>query len=140
MPLTDATIRAALKLTERRKISDGAARYLLITPPREPAWRLKYRIAGREKLLSLGRLRDVPLRRAREKRDEARRLVANGIDPSDERKAAKLSRADTFTAVAEEWLQARNGALAQGSWGRDREHPTGGPHFRPYRIPVQDFR
>lgn len=122
MPLTDATIRAALKLTERRKISDGAGLYLLVAPPREPAWRLKYRIAGREKLLSLGRLRDVPLRRAREKRDEARRLVANGIDPSEERKAAKLARVDTFTAVAEEWLESRKSALTQGSWERDREH------------------
>lgn len=61
--------------------------------------------------MSLGRLRDVPLRRAREKRYEARRLVANGIDPSDERKAAKLARADMFTAVAEEWLQTHKGAL-----------------------------
>lgn len=122
MPLTDVAIREALKLTERRKISDGAGLYLLIAPPREPAWRLKYRIAGREKLLSLGRLRDVTLKRAREKRDEARRLIADGIDPSDERKAAKLARADTFIAVAEEWLQTRRGALTQGSWERDREH------------------
>jgi integrase len=122
VPLTDAAIRAALKLTERRKVSDGAGLYLLIAPPREPAWRLKYRIAGREKLLSLGRLRDVPLKRAREKRDEARRLIADGIDPSDERKAAKLARADTFNAVAAEWLQTRRGALTQGSWERDREH------------------
>jgi len=122
VPLTDAAIRAALKVTERRKISDSAGLYLLIAPPREPAWRLKYRIAGREKLLSLGRLRDVPLRRAREKRDEARRLIADGIDPSDQRKAAKLARVDTFAAVAEEWLQTRKGALTQGSWERDREH------------------
>lgn len=122
MPLTDTAIRAALKLPARRKIADGAGLFLLINPPREPAWRLKYRIAGREKLLSLGRLKDVPLRRAREKRDEARRLIADGIDPSDERKAVKLARADTFGAVAEEWLAARKGSITLGSWERDREH------------------
>jgi integrase len=122
MPLTDAAIRAALKSEGRRKITDSAGLYLLINPPREPGWRLKYRIAGREKLLSLGRLRDVPLRRAREKRDEARRLIADGVDPSAARKAAKLAQADSFVAVAEEWLATRKGALTQGSWERDREH------------------
>ena len=122
MPLTDTAIRAALKLAGRRKITDGAGLFLLINPPREPAWRLKYRIDGREKLLSLGRLKDVPLKRAREKRDEARRLIADGVDPSAARKAAKLARADTFVAVADEWLATRKGALTQGSWDRDREH------------------
>jgi integrase len=122
MPLTDAAIRAALKSETRRKITDSAGLYLLINPPREPGWRLKYRIAGREKLLSLGRLKDVPLRRAREKRDEARRLIADGVDPSAARKAAKLAHADSFVAVAEEWLATRKDALTQGSWERDREH------------------
>lgn len=122
MPLTDTAIRAALKHTKRRKIADGGGLFLLINPPREPAWRLKYRIAGREKLLSLGRLLDVSLKRAREKRDEARRLIGDGVDPSDARKATKLARADTFAAIAEEWLVTRKGAITVGSWERDREH------------------
>lgn len=122
MPLTDAAIRAALKSEKRRKVADAEGLYLLVNPPREPGWRLKYRIAGREKLLSLGRLKDVPLKRAREKRDEARRLIADGVDPSAARKAAKLAQADSFSAVSEEWLDTRKGALTQGSWERDREH------------------
>lgn len=86
--------------------------YLLIDPPRAPGWRLKYRIAGREKLLSLGTYTDVPLKRAREKRDEARRLIADGLDPSAERKAAKAAGADTFKVIAEDWISRQSKVLA----------------------------
>jgi hypothetical protein len=56
-------------------------------------WRFKYRIEGREKLLALGAYPDVSLKRAREKHDDARKLLADGIDPSAKRKAEKLSQA-----------------------------------------------
>lgn len=112
LPLTDAAIRAALKLPVRRKLSDSGGMYLLIDPPRAPGWRLKYRIAGREKLLSLGIYTDVPLKRAREKRDEARRLIADGLDPSAERKAAKAAGADTFRVIADDWIGRQAKILA----------------------------
>ena len=61
-------------------------------------------MAGVEKLLALGAYPDVPLKRAREKRDEARRLVADGIDPSARRQAERSAAANTFKAVTDEWL------------------------------------
>jgi integrase len=75
-------------------------------------WRLKYRVAGREKLLSLGVYPDVPLKRAREKRDDARRLVADGIDPSAQRQAVKAAQRDSFEAVAREYFEVKRKALA----------------------------
>jgi integrase len=65
-----------------------------------------------EKLLALGSYPDVPLKRAREKRDEARRLVADRIDPSAKRKAEKAARVDTFEAIAREWLDRQSKKLS----------------------------
>ncbi|MGH8290606.1 MAG: tyrosine-type recombinase/integrase [Steroidobacteraceae bacterium] len=112
MPLTDAAIRKALKLPDRQKLTDGDGMYLLIDPPRTPGWRLKYRIAGREKLLSLGVYPRVALQRARQKREDARRLIGDGIDPSAERKAERAANSDTFRVIAEDWLARQAKALA----------------------------
>jgi integrase len=112
LPLTDAAIRAALKDPTRRKLTDGGGMYLLIDPPRAPGWRLKYRIAGREKLLSLGVYPTVPLTRARQKREDARRLIADGVDPSAERKAARAAQSDSFRVIAEDWLGRQAKTLA----------------------------
>lgn len=65
--------------------------------------RLRYRMFGREKLISLGAYPDGSMKRAREKRDEARKLIEDGIDPSVRRKAERGARAETFEAVAREW-------------------------------------
>jgi hypothetical protein len=75
-------------------------------------WRLKYRMYGREKLISLGAYPDVALSRAREKRDEARKLIVEGIDPSAERQECKTALRDTFEGVAEEWLTLQSKSLA----------------------------
>ncbi len=115
MRLTDVAIRRAIGSTtkKRQRLADGAGLYLLIDPPRQPGWRLKYRFGGREKLISLGLYRDVPLRRAREKRDEARRLLADGVDPSAERQARRAAQTNTFRDVAEDWLAQQRRTLAQ---------------------------
>ena len=85
--------------------------YLLITPAadgyRGRLWRLRYRYANAEKLLSLGNYPDVSLKRAREKRDEARRLLADGVEPSARRKSDQQSRTETFESIAREWLELR---------------------------------
>jgi integrase len=67
---------------------------------------------GREKLISLGAYPDVPLKRAREKRDEARRLIADGIDPSAERQERRAALLETFEGVAKEWLALQGKSLA----------------------------
>lgn len=75
-----------------------------MTPSGGKLWRFKYRFDGKEKLLALGAYPDVGLKAAREKRDEARRLIAEGTDPSGHRKATQAERADavgnSFEAVA----------------------------------------
>lgn len=89
------------------KLADGGGLYLLVNPNGAKYWRLKYRTAGKEKLLAVGVYPDVSLADARAKRDEARRLLAGGGDPSDDKKsekqAKKLSVDNTFEALAREW-------------------------------------
>lgn len=110
--LTEAEIRAAKASEKPLKLFDGGGLYLLVNPNGSRWWRLKYRVAGREKLMSLGVYPDVPLKRAREKRDEARRMVADGIDPSAQRQAVKSAQRDSFEAVAREFFEVKRNALA----------------------------
>ncbi len=81
MPLTDVKVRTAKPLYEPYKLADGGGLYLLVNPNGSRYWRMKYRVLGREKLLSIGVYPDVPLAMARQKRDEARRSLAAGDDP-----------------------------------------------------------
>lgn len=107
MTLSDAKIRNAKPKAKPYKLSDAAGLFLAITPSGGKWWRLKYRHGGKEKLLSLGTYPEVLLARAREKRDEARRIIADGKDPSLERqeakRQAKIAAANSFEAVAREW-------------------------------------
>jgi integrase len=107
MPLTDAAIRTAKPSEKTFKLSDEKGLYLEVAPSGGKWWRLKYRFEGKEKRISLGVYPDVGLKLARERRDEARRLLAEGIDPGEHRKAHKNARADavanSFEAVAREW-------------------------------------
>lgn len=122
--LSDKAIRAALKAAaeagKSRKISDGGGLVLEARPTGAGWWRLRYWIDKREGMLSLGTYPEVSLKDARQRRDEARKLIAAGGDPSDERKAEKANRAaravakalaeagkpglGTFEYVARDWL------------------------------------
>lgn len=108
MPLTDTAIRNAKPGEKAVKLFDERGLYLEISPTGGKWWRLKYRFDGKEKRLSLGVYPDVNLKDARNRRDEARKLLANGTDPSENRKAQKSARADraanSFEAVAREWF------------------------------------
>src|SRR5688572_32497486 len=86
MPLTDTAIRNAQPRKAQYKLSDAAGLYLLVTPSGSKWWRLKYRFGGKEKLLSLGVFDEVSPAKARKRRDAARELVADGIDPSARRR------------------------------------------------------
>ena len=105
MALTDTAVRLKNAGAKPEKLFDERGLYLLVAPTGGKWWRLKYRFEGKEKLLSLGTYPDTPLSKAREKRDEARRLIAEGIDPSAHRQAVKAARTDanSFEAVAREW-------------------------------------
>ncbi len=107
MPLTDTAIRSAKSAEKPIRLFDAGGLYLEVSPAGGKLWRLKYRFHGKEKRLALGIYPAVPLAKAREKRDEARKLLADGIDPGAHRKAAKAARAglaaNTFEAVGREW-------------------------------------
>lgn len=110
MPLTDSAIRTAKPQAKPYKLTDGSGLFLLVNEKGGKWWRLKYRIGGKEKLLSLGTYPDVGLKEARERREQARKLITLGIDPSTQRQAAKAAaeateteRANTFEVIAREW-------------------------------------
>ncbi len=112
MPLTDVAIRSAKPSEKARRLSDGAGLYLEVSPAGGKWWRFKFHFDGKEKRLSLGVYPDVGLKDARERRDDARRLLANGIDPAVNRKvqkAAKVQRAaDSFEVIGREWFAHRS--------------------------------
>jgi len=107
MPLSDTQIRKAKPAEKTQRLFDGSGLYLEISPKGGKWWRLKYRFGGKEKRLSLGVYPDVSLKDARERRDDSRKLLANSIDPGENRKAkkaAKVERAtNSFEVIAREW-------------------------------------
>jgi integrase len=105
MPLTDIAIRSAKPKAKTFKIFDGGGLYLEVTPTGGKWWRWKYHFGGKEKRLSFGVYADVSLKAARDKRDDARKQLAAGIDPGQARKAEKEAQAgaESFEAIAREW-------------------------------------
>ncbi|SEG55800.1 Integrase [Bryocella elongata] len=111
MPLTDMELRGLKPGTKTRKVFDGQGLYLQIEPGGAKYWRLKYRFAGVEKRLALGVYPEIGLKRVRELRDDARRLLAEGRDPGVERRVQRAMAAaqleNNFEAIAREWFAMR---------------------------------
>ncbi len=103
MPLSDTAIRLVKPQDKPLKMSDGGGLFLLVTPAGGKWWRYSYRLAGKQKTLSLGTYPDTGLKDAREKHAEARKQVSQGIDPSAIRKAEKSESENTFKAWAIRW-------------------------------------
>jgi integrase len=108
MPLTNTAIKNAKPKEKAYKISDEKGLFLLVHPNGSKYWRLKYRFGGIEKLLALGVYPDITLADARQRRDDARRLLANNVDPGEvkqqSKRALKESVANSFEAIAREWF------------------------------------
>ncbi len=108
MSLTNTAIRNAKPGEKSRKVFDGRGLYLEISPSGGKWWRLKYRFDGKDKRISLGTYPDVSLKDARERREAARRQIANQLDPSELRKLEKAARVESvsnsFEVVACEWF------------------------------------
>jgi integrase len=106
MPLTDAKCRSAQSGGRLQKLSDGGGLQLWVQPKGGNLWRLAYRFGGKQKLLAFGIYPTVSLARARQLREDARRLLADGHDPSTEkrRQAEAVANAPTFRAIAEEYV------------------------------------
>jgi integrase len=127
--LTDTAIRKTKPAATPRKLSDGGGLYLLVKPDDGRYWRMNYRFGGKQKTLALGVYPTVTLADARQRREDARRLLAHGTDPGEVRKAAKVAQAvaaaltvDTFEAVALAWLKKRgaSGDTAATTIAKDR--------------------
>lgn len=122
MKLSDVAIRNAKPNgSKNRKLYDGNGLYLEITEKGKKRWRFRYQFAGKGKCISLGMYPAVKLRYAREQRDDARELLAKGIDPSEQRQQVKMNKSnglegnqDTFEAVASNWFNTRKSEWSEG--------------------------
>ncbi|MCK5232634.1 MAG: tyrosine-type recombinase/integrase [Desulfobulbaceae bacterium] len=105
-PLTDTKVRTVRPTNRPQKIYDGGGLFLLITPSGGKLWKFKYRFEGKEKKLSFEAYPDSSLAKARQRREQARSLLANGVDPSITKKAQKVAdtqETETFEVIARKW-------------------------------------
>jgi len=119
-PLTATEIKAAKPKEKAYKLFDGGGLYLLISPSGGKLWHQKYRFNDKEKKIALGAYPSVSLRTARAKREEIRRMVADGIDPAKERKADKETKRieevksqNTFYTISQAWLKSYEGEVSE---------------------------
>ena len=133
MSLTDLSVRNAKAGAKTQRLFDGGGLYLELSPSGGKWWRLKYRHEGKEKRLSLGTYPAIGLKEARERRDEARRQLAAGVDPSQARQAEKAARQaeaeHTLKNVTKAWLEHRSTGWA------DRTHDGIRASFERYVFP-----
>lgn len=126
MPLTDAKIRSITPAAKAVRYSDSKGLYLEVAKSGSKLWRWKFRFAGKEKRLALGAYPEISLAEARLRRDSARSILAQGLDPSLERKreklASRISAEQTFLAVGTEYIQKiakegrASGTLKKATW------------------------
>jgi integrase len=106
-PLSDIQVRNAKPQTKDVKMFDGQGLFLLVTSTGGKLWRMKYDYQGKERLLAIGAYPALSLADARQRRDEAKKLLANGIDPNENKRAQKAAITDgdanSFEVVAREW-------------------------------------
>lgn len=116
--LTDAKCRTAPPTDKPQRLFDGGGLYLEVAPRGGKWWRLKYRLAGKEKRISLGVYPEVTLKEARGRRDEARKQITSGADPSAVKKARRIAAAaapaDSFQEVAREWVTKMEAVWSEG--------------------------
>lgn len=119
MSLTDVICRKAKPKAKTYRLFDGGGLYLEVAPSGSKWWRLKYRFAGKENRLAFGVYPDVSLASAREKRSEARELLANDINPTHQHKANKTANAErnanSFEVVTREWIEVKGAEWAEST-------------------------
>jgi len=114
--LTDVKLRSLKRAEKLYRVADSGGLCIEVQPSGSRLWRFRYRFGGKAKMLSLGAYPECPLTEARRKRDELRAELRAGSDPSDQRKAAKMSErnaaATSFESVAREWFEKISPSLA----------------------------
>ncbi len=117
MPLSDLAARRAKPRAASYKLTDAAGLALIVRPSGSKSWGFRYRFGGLDRTLGLGAYPEVTLAEARDRRDDARKLLRRGIDPAEHRDAEERRRAlragNSFEEVAEEWIEKRGGALSE---------------------------
>ncbi|WP_367672055.1 tyrosine-type recombinase/integrase [Serratia symbiotica] len=119
MPLTDAKVKNAKPLDKEYKLTDGFGMFLRVTPKGSKYWQMAYRFEGKQKIFSIGVYPAVSLADARQRRDEAKRLLAQGIDPNAKKQAevkelkAKRDKTRCFALVAKAWFATKT------KWSKD---------------------
>jgi len=118
MPLNDMQIRRAKPEAKAYTLGDGQGLSLLIEPNGSKSWRFRYRFAGKPKMISLGVYPTITLADARSRRDDARKLVAEGKNPSELRKEQKMAlqteSENSFEKIATEWHQMKSAKWSEG--------------------------
>lgn len=118
MKLSDPAVKKAKPGAKPRKLTDGGGLYVMIHPNGGKYWQLAYRFAGKQKTFTIGVYPDVSLAVARERRDQARKQLANGEDPGAikqaQKRQSKIAAANTFEAVAREWVENRSNDWTEG--------------------------
>lgn len=118
MPLNDMQIRRAKPEAKAYTLGDGQGLSLLIEPNGSKSWRFRYRFAGKPKMISLGVYPTITLADARSRRDDARKLVAEGKNPSEVRKEQKIAlqtkSESAFEKIATEWHQMKSAKWSEG--------------------------
>lgn len=122
MPLTDTAAKQAKPKDKTYRLSDEKGMYLEVTPKGQKYWRMKYRIGGKEKRLSIGVYPATPLKKARQLREQARQHLSNGVDPSALKQVTKLTNitaaANSFKLVALEWFSKQKPIWAENHWSK----------------------
>jgi len=122
LSLTDVKVRSLKARDRQYKVADGRGLFLVITTNGSKYWRFRYRFVDREKSLAIGVYPDITLAEARDKAHEARKLLANDVDPGAEKQNKKrerrLAAANTFEAIAREWFQKNSKQWVDSHGGR----------------------
>lgn len=118
-PLSETEVRTAKSNSEKSVyLFDGEGLFLHITTGGSKLWRMKYRFAGKTKMLSMGKYPEVTLKEARTKREEAKKLISSGVDPSQnrktERRATEEKEQNSFEALAHEWFELNSSKFTPG--------------------------
>ncbi|AKH67711.1 Integrase [Spongiibacter sp. IMCC21906] len=122
MPLTDPAVKLAKPKDKPYRLTDGEGMYLEVSPKGGKYWRMKYRFGGKEKRLSIGVYPTTSLKKARQLREQARRQLSDGIDPSALKQITKLvsstAAANSFKVVALEWFAKQKPTWAESHWSK----------------------
>ena len=117
-PISDIQVKNAKPAPKDVKLFDGGGLFLLITPTGGKLWHMKYRFNGKERKLTFGAYPSITLADARQRREDARKLLANGIDPSAAKKELaekkELAALNTFEAITRKWHETHKGKWSEG--------------------------